>query len=249
MAKVKIFIDAGHNNSGYNTGATGNGLREQDITFSVAQKLGVILKNDFEIKLSRPTQSTNLGTDNVSAVNERWKLANSWGANYFISIHCNAGGGSGAETYYYRNDSKDYATAIHEVYVAEMSLTNRGVIKRDNLAVLNKTSMPSILIELAFIDAPLTKPDVDILKNKQQEMAEALAKGFYKYLNVVQGNKDNEEVIEVRYNTIDEIPAWGKEAIQKLIDKGYLQGNTQTLNLSEDMIRVFVINYRAGLYN
>ena len=37
---MKIFIDAGHNYSGADTGATGNGLKEQDITFYVS----IILK-------------------------------------------------------------------------------------------------------------------------------------------------------------------------------------------------------------
>ena len=91
MSKIKIFLDAGHNNSNFNTGASGNGMREQDITFQVAKKLSDILKDDFDVMLSRPTQDTNLGTDNASAVNMRWQLANKWGADYFISIHCNAG--------------------------------------------------------------------------------------------------------------------------------------------------------------
>ena len=52
----------------------------------------------------------------------------------------------------------------------------------------------------------------------------------------------------MRYNNLNEIPAWAKETIQKLIAKGLLQGDGSNLNLSEDMIRIFVINDRAGLY-
>ena len=36
--------------------------------------------------------------------------------------------------------------------------------------------------------------------------------------------------------------------IQKLINKGYLSGNGQNLDISEDMLRVLVINDRAGVY-
>ena len=36
---MKIFIDAGHNDSGYDTGAQGNGIREQDVTYAIAKKL------------------------------------------------------------------------------------------------------------------------------------------------------------------------------------------------------------------
>lgn len=63
-------------------------------------------------------------------------------------------------------------------------------------------------------------------------------------------NNDMEEVeTEMRYNTINEVPTWARDTIQKLIDKGLLQGDDGNLNLSEDMIRMFVINDRAGLYS
>ncbi|MFR9047397.1 MAG: hypothetical protein ACLVJZ_02015 [[Clostridium] leptum] len=32
---IRIFIDQGHNPSGHNAGAEGNGLREQDVTYNV----------------------------------------------------------------------------------------------------------------------------------------------------------------------------------------------------------------------
>ena len=54
---------------------------------------------------------------------------------------------------------------------------------------------------------------------------------------------------EVRYQKISEIPSWGKETVEKLIDKGILQGNTKGLDLSEDMLRILVWNDRAGLYD
>lgn len=51
-----------------------------------------------------------------------------------------------------------------------------------------------------------------------------------------------------RYNTVQECPEWARKTIQKLIDKGHLSGNGEGLNLSEDMIRMFVIHDRAGVY-
>ena len=53
----------------------------------------------------------------------------------------------------------------------------------------------------------------------------------------------------IRYNTLEEVPAWAKETIQKLIEKEFLRGDLTGLNLSEDMIRMFVINVRAGIYD
>ena len=51
-----------------------------------------------------------------------------------------------------------------------------------------------------------------------------------------------------RYNTIDSLPEWAKPTIQKMYDKGLINGNGESLDLSLDMLRMFVINDRAGLY-
>lgn len=56
------------------------------------------------------------------------------------------------------------------------------------------------------------------------------------------------EVKKRRYNTIDEVPEYAKETIQKLIDKKILLGNENGLDLSEDMIRILVFNDRAKFY-
>lgn len=50
------------------------------------------------------------------------------------------------------------------------------------------------------------------------------------------------------YDSIAEVPDWGKATIKKLVDKGYLKGNGKGLDLSEDLLRVLVINDRAGMY-
>lgn len=58
----------------------------------------------------------------------------------------------------------------------------------------------------------------------------------------------NEEENEVRYNTIEECPEWMRPTVQKLIRKGYLNGSSVGLNLSEDMIRLLIILDRAGAF-
>ena len=40
-----------------------------------------------EARLSRPTPTTQLGTSNASSLAARVNDANSWGADYFISLH------------------------------------------------------------------------------------------------------------------------------------------------------------------
>lgn len=61
-------------------------------------------------------------------------------------------------------------------------------------------------------------------------------------------DKDKEE-FEVRYESINDVPAYAKATVQKLINYGFLAGTaTGKLDLSEDMLRILVINDRAGIY-
>ena len=58
------------------------------------------------------------------------------------------------------------------------------------------------------------------------------------------------------YNTLAEVPEWARPTIDKMIQKGLLNGNGEKddagnpagLDLSTDMLRAFVVNDRAGLY-
>ena len=77
---------------------------------------------------------------------------------------------------------------------------------------------------------------------------ERRARKFSQIVGAVRPSYDK-EVEEVRYNTVEECPDWARETVQKLIDKGYLGGNGQGLDLSHDMVRVLVIQDRAGNFD
>ena len=77
---------------------------------------------------------------------------------------------------------------------------------------------------------------------------ERRARKFSQIVGAVRPSYDK-EVDEVRYNTVEECPDWARETVQKLIDKGYLGGNGQGLDLSHDMVRVLVIQDRAGNFD
>lgn len=52
------------------------------------------------------------------------------------------------------------------------------------------------------------------------------------------------------YKKYNDIPSWGKPTIKKLMDKKYLEGTTATdIDIEHNMLRVLVINDRAGLYD
>ena len=109
--------------------------------------------------------------------------------------------------------------------------------------------MPAILVETAFIDAPTGSVDLEILRNGHLEMAEAIAKGIFEYVGINPVQQPEPASLPNRLNTLEEMPDWAKPTIKKLVSKGFLAGTDQGLDLSLDMVRMFVIHDRAGCYN
>ena len=61
---------------------------------------------------------------------------------------------------------------------------------------------------------------------------------------------DREEEEDMpRYNTVQECPEWARATIQKLVDRKILSGTGEGLDLSHDMVRMLVIQDRAGLFD
>ena len=158
---TKIYIDQGHNPENPNAGAVGNGLREQDITYRVGEALAELLRADpaFEVRLSRPTPTTSLGSSNSTSLRARVEDANAWGADYFISIHTNASENpsvSGTEAFAYSRPSRAFTLGedIIKGITAITGLRDRGMKVRPGLYVLKRTAMPAVLVELGFISNP-----------------------------------------------------------------------------------------------
>lgn len=182
---VKIYIDQGHNPQNPNAGAEGNGYREQDLVYAVGQELAAILQAEgFDVRLSRPTADTQLGSSNASSLGARVEDANRWGANYFISLHANAStdpSASGVESLVYRIPSvaatlgADIARSVAEA----TGLPDRGVTPRPNLYVLRRTAMPAVLVELGFIT---NEGDAALLANEPQLVALGVANGVTRFL-------------------------------------------------------------------
>lgn len=156
---IKIYIDQGHNPSGHhNAGAEGFGLYEQDITFEIGIELAALLNGnpDYVAKVSRSTPETVLGYNNASSLSYRTSQANEWGADYFISIHCNASTDptlNGTECYVYSSPSvaSDLAQNILDSVVNAVGTKDNGVRVNSSLYVLRRTAMPAVLVETAYI--------------------------------------------------------------------------------------------------
>lgn len=161
---------------GKDPGAVGNNLQEKAINLSVGLKVKKLLEDrGVVVKMSRTD-------DSFPELSYRAYSANEWGADCFLSIHCNSATASaqGVETYCYTTGNDALAQAVQSSIIADKNIwiKNRGV-KRGNFLVVRETKMVAALVELAFIS---NSSDAAILKNKQDAMATAIAKGIIKHL-------------------------------------------------------------------
>lgn len=186
---IKIYIDQGHNPVNPNAGAEGNGLREQNIVYQIGIDLAELLRSDgrFEVRLSRPTADTQLGTSNSTSLRLRVQDANSWGADYFISLHTNASdiaSASGSEAFVYNQPSQAYNLAVDilEWLNRITGLQNRGAKTRTNLYVLRRTAMPAVLLELGFIT---NYNDAMLMSQRPYLFAEGIYNGLLDYLGLL----------------------------------------------------------------
>ncbi|WP_019241545.1 MULTISPECIES: N-acetylmuramoyl-L-alanine amidase [Bacillus] len=181
ISSETLVIDPGH--GGKDPGVVGFGLKEKDVVLDTGLRLKkLLIKTPFGVKYTRET-------DVYIAPEKRPGIAKSLKGTTFVSIHANGFNGSanGTETFYWGksatnphvNDSKLLAESIQKRMLDAMGTKDRGV-KHGNYVVLRENTMPSTLVELAFIDQ---KEDNNKLKSPQyrQKAAEAIYLGILDY--------------------------------------------------------------------
>ncbi|MFZ5645404.1 MAG: N-acetylmuramoyl-L-alanine amidase [Bacillota bacterium] len=179
-----IVIDPGH--GGKDPGAVGFGLMEKDFTLKISKRIAnELLPYECTVSLTRRT-------DSYISLSERAESANRLKADFFVSIHINAGQGTGFESYIYRSASvlsEQYRDIIHgEVvaYLKQIGLPDRGK-KKSNFTVLRATEMPSALLECLFLD---TQSNVNFLKSEPfiAGFSYAIARGIAGALSIPRKN-------------------------------------------------------------
>ncbi len=174
----KICLDPGHNAFGADAGAEGNDLCEQELTLDIALNLKFLLEyNGFEVVMTRYGDFVQGPYQTVcQSLQSRCDVANNAGADLFLSLHVNAGGGTGIEVYALPGGQAEKLAAILLDYLtSEANWTNRGVKTDQNFYVLVNTSMPAVLTENGFIDNR-----VDAAKLSDPEFRKALARAHAK---------------------------------------------------------------------
>jgi TonB family protein len=188
---VRVVIDAGH--GGIYPGVQANGILEKDINLQIAKKIQELAKDyQIEVFMTReadgiPGQFNNLAED----LHYRAALAAKENADLFVSIHIN------------RNENNNHPDSGFEIYVPEKTSTIypgsvklgssiSGFIQKDysiapelkqgktGVLVLDKASVPAVLIECGFLD---NKTDLDFITNNenQDKIARDILEGIRKY--------------------------------------------------------------------
>ena len=168
----KLVIDLGH--GGYDPGAIGkNGTKESDVVLSIGRYLEDLLKDiDLDVRFTRIS-------DKYVSLSDRVKLANSFKADYFLSIHINSCGDDsvrGVEVWQYSDrDIKlnEFSKSLCKDISGIFNIRNRGVKISKSLYVLKKTSMKAALIEVDFISNESCEKDL-----KNEENIKAIARGI-----------------------------------------------------------------------
>ncbi len=156
-----------------------NETREWWLNNRIATHLEKILSEYDGIEILRVDDAT--GKKDVT-LKQRSDKANSWGANFYLSIHHNAGinGGSGGGivAFTYTNPQKaslEWQKALYDSAIKHTGLRgNRATpLARKNLYEVRETKMPAVLMECGFMDST-----VDVGYILQDAFAQKMAKAF-----------------------------------------------------------------------
>ena len=175
---MKLTINGGHYPS-RDSGAIGHtGLQEASITCDMMARVACYLRAVSCVVLE---VQENVLSKITAASNE-------FGADLFVSIHCNAAtnvDAKGTETFCAETggNSEKLATCIQQQIISSLGTVDRGV-KTGNFYVLRLTDCPAVLVEMAFI----SNEDDEMLladENIRDQFAAAIARGITDYLSML----------------------------------------------------------------
>ncbi|MEG2439114.1 MAG: GBS Bsp-like repeat-containing protein, partial [Lachnospiraceae bacterium] len=177
---IVVALAAGHD--GVHKGAHKNGLAEEELTLKVAQYCKEELEQYSGVTViqTRPTMACPYpeGNNAILDIQHEINIAKANGADLFVDIHFNTGGGTGAEVFFPNQSfNSNISQTGYEVansilsQLEALGLANRGAKVRNctdgeydaagNLADYYATNyrckqagIPGIIVEHAFLDRP-----------------------------------------------------------------------------------------------
>ena len=173
----RIMLDAGH--GGDDLGAVYKDHTEKDDNLRLTMELGRILEdNGIEVILTRTT-------DTFETPFERAQTANNSDVDYLVSIHRNdsplPNQYSGVSALVFDTSGTKYDMAENiNASLNDLGFENLGVHERPGLVILRRTSMPTVLLEVGFINNDY---DNDLFDSSLEDIAQAIANGILDTLN------------------------------------------------------------------
>lgn len=231
---MKLYLDPGH--GGTDSGATGNGIQEKDVVLDIALRIRDLLIGNYSnvsVQMSRTGNTTK-------SLAQRTNEANAWGADYFLSIHCNAFNGSadGYEDFIHSSLSDSSQTAryrdiLHAEIIKVNGLRNRGK-KKANFHVLRESSMPAMLTENGLIDH---SGNAALMKQNawKQRVAEGHVNGLARAFNLQEknGGPGTGQLYKViagsfksKANADDRVSFLNSKGIQAFVEQVTISGET-----------------------
>ena len=250
---MKILLICGHGAG--DPGACGCGCKEATLVREYAPLLKEALSDYAEVTIFDTSK-------NMYSYLKSGNTFNFQNYNYVLELHFNAavndinGNGvtTGTEILVHPSERGiDVENAILN-NICSLGFKNRGVKVRNNLLNMNicrgRQGVSYALLETCFID---DADDVKLFKAKKNEVVSAIARGIISGFGLgtlPTTSDDKKEGEKMIYNYIDDnMPGFAKPTIEKLYNKGLLQGDSNGLGLTYDMLRILVILDRTGVFD
>lgn len=186
--------------------------------------------------------------DGSDAMDARIDESNAWGADLHIPIHTNAFNGTVMGTrmfcHAFGGEGHKVCQAVFEELTPITPGESDGIKEYPGLAEIRRVKAPTCYIEAGFHDNPT---EAAWIIGNTGAVAEAICRGLCNYYGVTYIPMETKPT--GRYDTLDDIPGYASNTIRKLVEKEYLKGTGTGLDLSLDMIRMFVILDRAGAFD
>lgn len=143
-------IHAGHCPQGQGASGAVGFLQESVENRKVKNRVASALKNAGHTVYDCTDDTNCTANQNLQRIVSK---CNAHNVDLDVSIHLNAGGGTGVEVWCYDGKTADIASAICEKVSTALGIPNRGVKHSKGLYVLKNTKSPALLVECCFVDS------------------------------------------------------------------------------------------------
>jgi N-acetylmuramoyl-L-alanine amidase len=211
-----------------------NETREWWLNDRIADRLQVLLSEYDGIEVLRTDDTTGKAVENLPA---RTNAANNFKADFYLSIHHNAGigggTGGGIETYIYNGGvsqaTKDWQNDLYNELIKLTGLKgNRSDGTRSaNFHEVRETSMPAVLMELGFMDSKVDVPII-LTQDFAYKCAQACVNVIVRRAGLKKKQTQTTTTIAGTYKIVTEINKYANasDAKSKINSKGKLAAGT-----------------------